>query len=206
MIEKDMTIVLQGDSITDAGRRDDPRQMGYGYAAMVADTLTAFYRNFNLTIYNRGISGNKSGALVDRWKEDCLDLSPDLVTLLIGVNDCWHGFDYPEMFVTTEQYRDNCRYLMESVKNAGAKLVVIEPFIFTEGCPTVEWTKILQPMIFELQRLAIDYADKYVPTNGIFIEASRRYTVKALSEDGVHPTPMAHRILAAEVLKALGVF
>ena len=201
MIEKDMTIVLQGDSITDAGRRDDPRQMGYGYAAMVADTLTAFYRNFNLTIYNRGISGNKSGALVDRWKEDCLDLSPDLVTLLIGVNDCWHGFDYPEMFVTTEQYRDNCRYLMESVKNAGAKLVVIEPFIFTEGCPTLEWTN-----IFELQRLAIDYADKYVPTNGIFIEASRRYTVKALSEDGVHPTPMAHRILAAEVLKALGVF
>ena len=85
MIEKDMTIVLQGDSITDAGRRDDPRQMGYGYAAMVADTLTAFYRNFNLTIYNRGISGNKSGALVDRWKEDCLDLSPDLVTLLISL-------------------------------------------------------------------------------------------------------------------------
>ncbi|MDZ7693378.1 MAG: GDSL-type esterase/lipase family protein [Balneolaceae bacterium] len=90
------TILFQGDSITDAGRNKDmgdannPGALGNGYAFLTAANLRKELYSKNLQCYNRGISGNKVFQLSDRWQEDCLDLEPDVLSILIGVNDYWH--------------------------------------------------------------------------------------------------------------------
>ena len=88
------TILLQGDSITDAGRdRDDPNSLGTGYAMMAAGWLSAQHPEHNLTFLNRGISGNRTCDLVTRWDADCIGLEPDWVSLYIGVNNTWRRYD-----------------------------------------------------------------------------------------------------------------
>jgi len=96
LLKENGVVLFQGDSITDAGRNrkeqkpNNAGSFGGGYALMAAAALLAEMPEKNLTIYNRGISGNKVYQLAERWKEDCLDLKPDLLSILIGVNDYWH--------------------------------------------------------------------------------------------------------------------
>ena len=103
MIERDNVIVFQGDSITDAGRNrerampNDASAFGQGYVFMTASALLAKHPDKNLRIYNRGIGGNKVWQLEERWQRDCLALEPDLLSILIGVNDTWHGQNDPAL-------------------------------------------------------------------------------------------------------------
>src|SRR4030043_1969549 len=97
IIQKDSTILFQGDSITDAGRdrksegnANNSNALGKGYVYSIATQLLAESPGDGLKIYNRGISGNKVFQLADRWDKDCLDLKPDVLSILIGVNDIWH--------------------------------------------------------------------------------------------------------------------
>ncbi|HUT25124.1 MAG TPA: GDSL-type esterase/lipase family protein [Sumerlaeia bacterium] len=97
MIEKNDVILFQGDSITDAGRSREesgsPNNvggMGRGYAALIAWQLLAERAGEGLKCYNRGVSGNKVPQLAARWQEDCIVLKPNVLSILIGVNDIWH--------------------------------------------------------------------------------------------------------------------
>lgn len=86
LIHDGMTLLFQGDSVTDCGRsREDTTDLGPGYPRFAAEELAKRYPN--LRVINRGISGNRSGDLVARWEEDCLALKPDLLSILIGIND-----------------------------------------------------------------------------------------------------------------------
>ena len=96
-ISRNQTVLFQGDSITDAGRSrekasiaNDQAGLGSGYAGMAAVELLLDRPDYNLKVYNRGISGNKVFQLADRWQEECIKLQPNLVSILIGVNDFWH--------------------------------------------------------------------------------------------------------------------
>ena len=112
MLTKDGVIVIQGDSITDAGRFGDPEQLGGGYARMVAKYIENFYPDLSMKVYNKGISGNRSGDLVRRWQTDTLDLKPTVVTILIGINDTWRAFDSGDP-TAVETYAANCENIMK---------------------------------------------------------------------------------------------
>ena len=96
-LNKGDTILFQGDSITDAGRArpaNNPANvvnglghLGPGYAGKVAGMLLADNPQLQLVVHNRGVSGNRVTDLRDRWSSDCLELKPDLVSILIGIND-----------------------------------------------------------------------------------------------------------------------
>ena len=107
MLTKNGVLVLQGDSITDAGRFGEPENLGSGYARMVAKYIENFYPDLEMKVYNRGISGHRSKDLVERWDKDCLDLNPTVVTLLIGINDVWRSFDQNDP-TSVEAYAENC--------------------------------------------------------------------------------------------------
>ena len=136
MIGPGQTILFQGDSITDAGRKqDDPAAnsqpaLGNGYAWLAAAQLLVDRPERQLKIFNRGISGNKVYQLAERWQADCLDLKPDVLSILIGVNDFWHklkhGYDG-----TLEKYETDYRALVKRTKDAlpNVKLVICEPFV-----------------------------------------------------------------------------
>ena len=97
---KGLTILFQGDSITDGGRdrgqyyANNARGMGQGYVRHITTELLGNHPGSELRIYNRGISGHKVFQLRDRWVDDCLILKPDVLSILIGVNDFWHTLDW----------------------------------------------------------------------------------------------------------------
>ncbi len=115
-------VLFQGDSITDAGR-DKRRELsnnagsfGAGYAHIIASWLLEELAGNELTIYNRGISGNKVYQLAERWDKDCLDLKPGVLSILIGVNDYWH-FRNGRYDGTPEIYENDFRNLLTGRKH-----------------------------------------------------------------------------------------
>ena len=120
------TILFQGDSITDAGRKRDVADanwqpaLGSGYAWFAASQLLVDSRSANLKIFNRGISGNKVYQLAERWQADCLDLKPNVLSILIGVNDFAHALkgDYKG---TLEIYENDYRALIKRTKDAASR-------------------------------------------------------------------------------------
>lgn len=148
-----MRILFQGDSITDAGRDySDPLHLGDGYAFMAARMIRARFPEEDFTFYNRGVSGNRSRDLAARWQADCIDLKPDLVSILVGVNDVWRAFDEKDP-TSAEQYEETVRTMLEDVRTkTGARILLMEPFVVIARPEQEEWQPDLQPKIAALRR------------------------------------------------------
>ncbi|SEK60064.1 GDSL-type esterase/lipase family protein [Carnobacterium iners] len=99
-LNKNDTILFIGDSIADVGRiREDLKDLGKGYPLLTASYLLERYPELELTFLNRGISGDKVTDLTNRWKEDCLELQPDIISILVGINDVWHNMDKEKLSI-----------------------------------------------------------------------------------------------------------
>ncbi|MCQ2380707.1 MAG: SGNH/GDSL hydrolase family protein, partial [Victivallaceae bacterium] len=130
-------ILFQGDSITDVNRSKDvvPNfMMGGGYATMTAGRLSADHPELGLEFMNRGISGNRVSDLYARWKVDAINLRPDLITILIGINDVWHEVDQSNG-VDTERFEEVYRMLLKWTLRdlPEVRLVLLEPFYPMHG-------------------------------------------------------------------------
>ena len=123
-----MHLLFQGDSITDADRLFYPEYHGYGhgYVGMIAKELIPYGHQ----ITNKGVNGNRAEELIKRWDRDCIRLHPDVVTILIGVNEIWTGMD-GGMKTTAEQFAKNLEFLIkETIDKTGAKIILMEPLKF----------------------------------------------------------------------------
>jgi len=200
-IEPDNTILFIGDSITDVGRdRENDDDLGHGYPMLVAAHLANKYPNYDLTFYNRGISGDKVINLKERWEEDCLELNPDVVSILIGINDV--GMTINTGLQETEEdlakFEEDYRYLLKSLAHrTDARVVLMEPFVLPYPKDRQNWRKYLDPCIQIIRRLANDYHTALIPLDGLMhakgIENGyQTYTGK----DGVHPTLTGHALIA----------
>lgn len=210
-LQKGNTILFQGDSITDAGRNkednsfNNPRAMGTGYAMLAGAAILEKYAQLDLKIYNKGISGNKVYQLADRWDNDCLNIKPDILSILIGVNDIWHKLtgNYDG---TVDIYRRDYIALLERTKKTlpDVKLIICEPFA-VPGVKAVDdkW----YPEFYEYQKAARDIATlfnaTFIPFQKVFDEALKKAPGSYWTPDGVHPS-LAGASLMAEAL--IGVF
>jgi len=199
------TILFQGDSITDAGRNKenlDPNQanaFGNGYAYLAASQLLNRFAGKNITVYNRGISGNRVPDLIGRWQKDCIDLKPNILSILIGVNDFWRTKDSGASN-TPEQYKSQLKQLVESTLTAlpDVKLILGEPFA-VNGVKHVDdsW----YPEFPKYQEAAAEVARElnaiFLPYQAIFDKALKNNTGAYWTTDGVH-TSMAGASLMAE--------
>lgn len=196
-------ILFQGDSITDAGRsRDTDDFLGSGYASLVASWFSALKPELGVRFINRGISGNRVKDLVERWHTDCLELKPDLVSILIGINDCWRRYDSDDPTSAQEfeaGYRD---ILLRSAEN-GAAVVIIEPFVLPCPQDRETWRDDLDPKIAVARKLAREFGAIYVPADGLFAQAAAKRPPEFWASDGVHPSPAGHALLAQAWLSAV---
>jgi len=189
-------ILFQGDSITDAGRvRDDPAGLGVGYAMMAASRLQALRPGLGLTFLNRGISGNRAVDLAARWREDCLDLKPDWVSILIGVNDCWRRYDCGDA-TTAKDFERHYREILESSRARGIGIIVCEPFVLPCPPDREAWREDLDPKIHVARKLAREFASLLVPFDGIFAARSVVRPPDFWAADGVHPSAAGHALMA----------
>ncbi len=202
------TILFQGDSITDCGRREEKDNLGFGYARMVTQALTKKYPQKSFTFYNRGISGNRTFDLKGRWRSECLDLKPDVMTILIGINDVWRKVDSND-YTSDEAFADNLEYLLKSVKEKGVKIIVLEPFLIPCGAGVREGMREeLDAKLRVLRPVASKYADRYIALDGLFYEEAinNNKPSEYYSGDGVHPSEDGHKFIAGKVIEAIEKF
>ena len=206
------TVLFQGNSITDAGRSKDdqrpnqPHSLGSGYAGIAAARLLGEHPGSPWQCYNRGISGNKVYQLADRWEEDCLALQPDVLSILIGVNDFWHTLS-GNYDGTVEVYERDYRTLLDRTREAlpDVQLIIGEPFALTGGSAVDDtWYPAFDAYRAAAQRVANDYDAVWIPYQSIFDAALQQAPAPYWSEDGVHPTPAGNYLMAQSWLDAFG--
>ena len=204
LIEDGALVLFQGDSITDAGRYyNDPLDMGEGYAKIAAARFTDAFGDKGVKFLNRGISGNRAIDLKGRWYRDCLVLAPDWVSIMIGVNDTWRRYDSDDPTscdAFAESYRD---ILTRTRKVLGARLVMLEPFVLPVSPEVAVFREDLDPKIETVRSLAEEFDAIYVPLDTLFAQAVSRQAPSYWSEDGVHPTPAGHELIAEAWLDAV---
>ena len=185
---KNPLILFQGDSITDAGRnREDPWNLGCGYALFAAAWFKALFPEINAAFLNRGVSGDRVVDLKARWQKDCLDLKPNLVSILIGINDCWRRYDHNDP-TPVEEFEANYREILEQTKETGAEIVLCEPFVLPVMAGQESWHEDLGPKIQVVRKLAWEFEATLIPLDGIFARAATLQKPAYWLHDGGHPT------------------
>ena len=197
------TIVFQGDSITDAGCSKDydkllPNEgMGSGYAFMTMAALRMTEPEKNWQMFNRGISGNRIVDLYARWKRDALNLKPDILSILVGVNDTWH--EYPRRNgVEVPRYAQFYRMLLEWTKQVlpETKLVLLEPFVLPFGAVQPNWIPEMDARRVVVKELAEEFKTIFIPTQTILNNALKLAPQEYWLNDGVHPTAAGHALIS----------
>jgi lysophospholipase L1-like esterase len=196
-------ILFQGDSITDSGRnRDsaDPNSaaaLGTGYPLLVASAVLAGHATRGLKFYNRGISGNKVPDLQQRWTPDAIDLKPDVLSILIGVNDFWHKLDHGYNG-TVQDYEQQYAALLQTTRDAlpHVHLIVLEPFVLRTGAVDARWFPEFDQRRAAAARVAARARATFVPLQTVFNQRIRTAPPEYWAADGVHPTPAGHAVIA----------
>ncbi|MBS2770328.1 SGNH/GDSL hydrolase family protein [Anoxybacteroides rupiense] len=199
------SIVFIGDSITEAGRRKDPEQMGYGYVRLIRDYLLTGDPQQPLAVVNRGVSGNRIPDLLARWERDVIALQPSFVSISIGINDVWRQLDHPEKEqVYPKQFEEIYMELAWQTKaKTYAHLILMEPTIIGEAIHS-EGNRKLKPYVNIVRKVAHTFHGTLVPTHQAFLaylqaRPSSRYR---LTTDGVHMNSLGNMLMARTWLTA----
>jgi lysophospholipase L1-like esterase len=203
-LSKDDVVLFQGDSITDAGRKkdssavNDASALGMGYAMLAASALLNDHADKNLKIYNRGISGNKVYQLAERWEKDCLDLKPNVLSILIGVNDYWHKHS-GKYDATVKVYQNDLKKLLDRTLKQfpDVKLILGEPFA-VKGVKAVDdtWYPEFNDYRAAAAAIANEYNAAWIPYQKVFDAAEKTASGSYWTRDGVHPSVAGAQLMA----------
>lgn len=201
-------VLFIGDSITDVNRnRSNKRDLGQGFPLLIAAELQAMLPKKKLTFYNRGIAGDRLIDLKNRWEEDCLDLNPDVVTILIGINDTNQQTAKAKEVDLEEikKFEEDYRFLLKSlVQRTDARIVLMEPFVLPYPKELMTWRAELDPRIQIVRKVARDYQTDLIPLDGILNAAGIAHGFSYYTgDDGVHPTDAGHGLIKKAWLECL---
>ena len=226
------TILFQGDSITDCSRyrkATDRKQstrvlfsdgklfkkrtaLGEGYPAMVSAELEKAFPG-EYKFYNRGVGGDKITSVYDRMQKDIIDIKPDYMSLLIGVNDVWHRYEFNHNGTTDEMFEKTYDLLLSKLKAEfpGLKLIIMGAFVL-EGSATADrdshpdryavFSREVAQMAAIAKKLSEKYGCIYIDLQSVFDEAVKTSPASELLADGVHPTGKGHAIITQQWLNA----
>lgn len=212
-IETGNKLVFIGDSITCADRnfnlngegRDDAAY-GSGYVRMVKSMLDAFYPERQIRVVNKGIGGHTVLDLAERWQSDVLDLKPDWLSVMIGINDVWRQFDTPlatERHVQLDVYTDTYRRLLEQARPGLTGLVIASPYVLDTNLDD-SMRRRMDEYRAVSQQLAAEFDGIYVDTQLAFDAYLQHYHPNQLCWDRIHPSASGHMVIARAWLNALG--
>ncbi|WP_219835615.1 SGNH/GDSL hydrolase family protein [Paenibacillus sp. R14(2021)] len=210
MFQPNTTILFQGDSITDGnrGRDSDPNHIfGHGYVHLIASRLGADYPARNLTFINKGISGNRAVDLYARWQEDALNLKPDVLSILVGVNDILKAFD-DASGAPAPKFERVYSLLLEEAReaNPALSLVLCEPFVLPVGRVGEQWERWREEIGLRqeaIKRIASAFGAVHVPLQQLFDDAAQTAAAAYWLWDGFHPTAAGHELIARQWLRTV---
>lgn len=224
------TVLFQGDSVTDCGRDrgagarlfrrplssdggtgcgrgKGAEDLSTGYPGKVAQQYHALFPGNGVRFVNRGVSGDRARNLAERYEADFRAVRPDFVSILIGINDTWRRYDQNDP-TTGEAFAQAYRTVLTRLRSdfPQVKIMLIEPFLLPADPGKAAWREDLDPKIQQVRALAHEFADYYLPLDGILNALSIcPYDARALAADGVHPTDCGHTVIAWAYLKTLGI-
>lgn len=205
------TVLFQGDSITDGGRTrtvvepNVPRALGTGYPLLVASAMMRAQPDAAWRFFNRGVSGDRVPELETRWDEDAIALKPDILTVLVGVNDYWHT-KLRNYTGTAADYENGFVALLERTQRSlpALRLIVLEPFVLPVGFVDQSWFPDFHERRAAARRVATRVSATWIPLQEQFDELAAETGPAYWAADGVHPTPAGHEVIAASVMRDLG--
>ena len=188
-------LLFQGDSITDSYRNyEDPHILGTGYVKYAAAELKEIYPQVDFEFINLGIGGNQTKDLVARLEADFVEIQPDIVSILIGINDVWHHAS-DRSWIPNDVFEQRYRFVLQAIKeNTSAKIMMLEPFLSPVEDKQFFREDLYQKIEIE-RKLAREYADVYVPTDGLFASAFVGDEPMSYTPDGVHLTDKGAQFL-----------
>lgn len=210
------TVMFTGDSVTDCFRLETEESLGYGYPLRIAGEWGLRHPDRPVTWLNSGYRGNRVADLENRWAADVLAARPDVVSILVGVNDMgWHTLDPDGHRIPVEDFEAGYDRLLAPLAEAGTELVLIEPFLLPIGgvmragrnsvligeAERKEWRADLDPKIQAVRRSARRYDAHLLAADGMFAELAAGTGSEHWAADGIHPTPAGHAALAAAWLR-----
>ena len=204
-------IVFAGDSVTDMGSgapvteglRDS---LGFGYVRMIENLLMSAYPELTLRITNSGLSGNTSRDLLTRWERDVLNLNPDWVSIMIGINDVWRQFDTPAMTnyaVLPQDYEKNIEAMLISLQGRVKGVFLMTPY-YMEPNRTDAMRARMDEYGEICRRLAEKYDCIFIDTQAMFDEYFKYQHSAYIAWDRVHPNQIGAMLLAREFLNHCG--
>lgn len=204
-----LNFLFQGDSITDAGRDDENEDnfgLGCGYVLLTASDFLK-NRKGEFRFINRGVSGDRITDVYARIKEDIINLNPDFMSILIGVNDVAHELTM-KCGVDTDKFEKIYSMLIQEVKEAlpHIKIIIIEPFVLKGTATEGMWEQFkheVERRAAASKRVAEKYNLEFVPLQNIFDKACADGNTRYWSVDGVHPTAAGHQIIKEELTKTI---
>lgn len=207
-LTKNTKLVMIGDSITDTGRAQpvgEAAGLGSGYVSLVNALLGAVYPELRVRVVNTGTSGNTVRELKGRWQRDVIDLKPDWLSVMIGINDVWRRFDRPlhsEIHVDEKQYETTLTDLVDQVRPSLSGLVLMTPF-FLEPNRADPMRAMMDTYGAIVERIAREHDAVFVDTQAAFDKVLETCHPAYLAGDRVHPNLTGHMILARAFLNAL---
>ena len=207
-LENGQKILFTGDSVTDCGRSASGsiNCLGHGYPIFIAALLGADMPELELTFLNTGVSGNRIRDLRARWQADVIDHKPDIVSILIGINDVWRRYD-SDSATPADLFERDYRFLLEKTRRdlPGVQIVMMEPFLLSIPEDRRMWREDLDVKIQMVRSLAAEFADAFIPLDGIFAAAACRREKSFWAPDGVHPAAPGHALIAENWIEAAGL-
>lgn len=210
-----MKILFQGDSITDGNRYKDiesrwdkNHQIGHSYAYIVTGLISMLYPERQFEFVNRGISGNRTNELLLRWKTDTIEENPDILCILVGVNDAFCGYEEREYDKSGEQYEENYRTLLKTAreKNPHLKIIMLEPFAYVDIAKPSERVcfnfrqEKLKNIQKKAKKIAKDFDAVFIPFQNKFNKIIDTPKPEYWLWDGIHPTEAGHALIARDVI------
>jgi len=197
-------IVFIGDSITDAERLREVPPFGNGYMSLVRAFVTARHPELGLTWFNHGISGNTVRDLDGRWESDVIDVKPDWLSVMIGINDIWRFFeDQPDEAVPIDEYEETLRRLLKrAVDGTGCRLILADPYIIEAD---QEEPQLVQTRRYceVVARAAKEFGALHVQTQAAYDRALATTRATDWADDRIHPNLPGHAVIAQAFLDVL---
>lgn len=206
-------IVFAGDSVTDMGSQSPIGEglfdaLGHGYVRMVENMLVAWYPELHIRVTNAGISGNTSRDLLARFDRDVVALSPDWVSICIGINDVWRQFDspaIPDIACTPEEYEQNVEQMILKVKDKVKGIFLLTPYYMEPNADDLmrrrmdEYGQIIKKLAEKHGCCFVDFQKMY----NDFFTGSGMYSCR-IAWDRVHPNEMGATLMARTFLRQCG--
>ncbi|WP_338554944.1 SGNH/GDSL hydrolase family protein [Paenibacillus sp. KS-LC4] len=210
-LERGQKLLFIGDSITDCDRNKQDGEglfgaLGKGYVAQVDALLQAVYPELGIRVVNMGTSGHTVRDLKARWQEDVTDKKPDVLSIMIGINDVWRQYDTPfikEWHIYLEEYEQTLRELVARAKPiAESGIVLMTPF-FLESNEQDAMRRTMDEYGAVVRRIADETGCLFIDTQAAFNKVLAHLYSATLAWDRVHPTAAGHMVLARAFLQAM---